>query len=238
MYEKHVTMIHQVGLYPMFKKIKACNSMSFQCQCWNSCFKKLILILLAVNTIFDFLTHWGQVTSMNCVINGSRNGLLLNGYQAITWTIADFTSMKPLGTNFCEVWIKTSKFSISKMPLNMSPVDILFKSQCVNSWYIPWLSQFLTSIYISIFYALAPDMPDQLARVKRWFERSRIPDYAARLQRFLCDHYVIATVIIVLTVVFFVWTEYCIEIYVYFVWQILVELYGEGVFSRRAEWTL
>ena len=40
---------------------------------------------------------------------GSDNGLALNRSLAITWTNASILSIGPLGTSFCEIWIKIYK---------------------------------------------------------------------------------------------------------------------------------
>ena len=50
----------------------------------------------------------------------SGNGLSPVRHQAITWTHADLLSIRPLETNFSEIWIKIPNFSFKKMHLKMS----------------------------------------------------------------------------------------------------------------------
>ena len=50
----------------------------------------------------------------------SGNGLPPLQCQAITWTNTDLLWMRPLGTNFSEIWIEIQKFSFTKMHLKMS----------------------------------------------------------------------------------------------------------------------
>ena len=69
------------------------------------------------------LTHWGLVTHI-CVskptIIGSDNGLSPGRRQAIIWTNAGILLIRPLGTNFNEIFIKIQIFSFKKMHLKMS----------------------------------------------------------------------------------------------------------------------
>ena len=71
----------------------------------------------------DCLTHWGRVTD-TCVskltIIGSDKGLSPGRRQAIIWTNAGILLIRPLETNFSEIWIKIHTFSIKKIPLKMS----------------------------------------------------------------------------------------------------------------------
>ena len=56
---------------------------------------------------------------MNWVIIGPGNGLSPVRHQAITWTNAGLLSIRPLGTNFSEIRIKTQKISFKEMHLKM-----------------------------------------------------------------------------------------------------------------------
>ena len=69
-----------------------------------------------VNTIC--LTHWGQVTHIcgsKLTIIGSDNGLSPEQCQAIIWTNAGILLIRPLGTNFSEIWIEMRTFSLKKI---------------------------------------------------------------------------------------------------------------------------
>ena len=67
----------------------------------------------------NVLTHWGRVTH-KCVskltIIGSDNGLSPGRRQAIIWTNAGILLIRPLGTNFSEIYT----LSFKKMHLEMS----------------------------------------------------------------------------------------------------------------------
>ena len=69
------------------------------------------------------LTHWGRVTHI-CVSKiisiGSDNGLSPGRHQAIIWTSAGKLSIRPLGTNFSEVWFEILTCSFKKMRLKVS----------------------------------------------------------------------------------------------------------------------
>ena len=71
---------------------------------------------LCRHRLFD-LTHWGRMTHI-CVSNlttiGSVNDLSPSRRQAITWTNAGILLIRPLGTNFSEILIKISTFSLKK----------------------------------------------------------------------------------------------------------------------------
>ena len=54
--------------------------------------------------------HWAQSLSIQAPV----------WHQAIIWTNADLLSIKPLGTNLNEIWLKTQQFSLAKMHLKMS----------------------------------------------------------------------------------------------------------------------
>ena len=56
---------------------------------------------------------------MNWVTIGSGNGLSPARRQAITWTNADFMSIRTSGTNFSVIRIKIQHFSFTKMHLNL-----------------------------------------------------------------------------------------------------------------------
>ena len=69
------------------------------------------------------LTHWGRVTHIcvgNLTIIGSDNGLPPGRRQAIIWTNAGISLIRPLGTNFNEMLIKFLTFSFMKMRLKVS----------------------------------------------------------------------------------------------------------------------
>ena len=76
-----------------------------------------------VITIFKPLTHWGRVTHI-CVgkltISGSDNGLSPGRRQAIIWTNAKILLIRPLGTNFSEIFNKIHIFLFNKIHLKMS----------------------------------------------------------------------------------------------------------------------
>ena len=69
------------------------------------------------------LIHWGRVAHI-CVgkltIIDSDNGLSAGRRQAIIWTIAGTLLIGPLGTDFSEILIEISIFSLGKMHLKMS----------------------------------------------------------------------------------------------------------------------
>ena len=69
------------------------------------------------------LTHWGRVTHI-CVgkltIIGSHNGLAPGRRQAIIWTNAGISLIRPLGTNFNEILIEIHAFSFKKIHLKIS----------------------------------------------------------------------------------------------------------------------
>ena len=74
-------------------------------------------------TEINALTYWGRVTHI-CVdkltIIGSDNGLSPDRRQAIIWTIAGISLIRPFGTNFIEILIEIHAFSFKKMYLKMS----------------------------------------------------------------------------------------------------------------------
>ena len=71
----------------------------------------------------SMLTHWGQATHI-CVgkltIIASDNGLSPERRQAIMWTNSGIFLIRPLGTNFSEIFIGNQTFSFMKMHLKMS----------------------------------------------------------------------------------------------------------------------
>ena len=72
----------------------------------------------------EFLTHLPLVhiyASVNWVSIGSGNGLSAVRRQAITWTSADFLSIRPFGTNFSENSIEIRNFSFRKLHLKRLP---------------------------------------------------------------------------------------------------------------------
>ena len=72
---------------------------------------------------FLCLTHWGRETHL-CVRGltsiGSDNGLSPGRRQAIIWTDAGISSIRPQGTNFSEISIAIQTFYLKKMRLKMS----------------------------------------------------------------------------------------------------------------------
>ena len=85
------------------------------------------------------LTHWGRVTHI-CVskvtIIGPDNGLSPGRRQAIIWTNAGLLSIRPLETNFSEIFIKIHIFSFNKIHLKMSVwkmASILSRPQWVKA---------------------------------------------------------------------------------------------------------
>ena len=69
------------------------------------------------------LTHWGRVTHI-CVGKtttiGANNGLSPGRRQAIIWTNAGILLIRPLGTNFNELFIEILTFSFMTIRLKMS----------------------------------------------------------------------------------------------------------------------
>ena len=69
------------------------------------------------------LTHWGLVTHIcvgNLTIIGPDNGLSPGRRQAIIRTNVGILLMEPLRTNFSEISIEISTFSLMKMHLKVS----------------------------------------------------------------------------------------------------------------------
>ena len=66
-----------------------------------------------------YLTHWGWVTEICCVIKliiiGSDNGLSPDRCQVIIWTNAGILLIGPFGTNFSEILIEILTFQFKKM---------------------------------------------------------------------------------------------------------------------------
>ena len=63
------------------------------------------------------LTHWGRATHIcisKLIIIGSDNGLSPGRRQAIIWTNVGILLIGPLGTNFHEILIKISTFSLKQ----------------------------------------------------------------------------------------------------------------------------
>ena len=56
------------------------------------------------------LTRWRRYASVNWIDIGSGNGLSPVRRQAITWANALLLSIRPMGTIFCEIWIKIQNF--------------------------------------------------------------------------------------------------------------------------------
>ena len=84
------------------------------------------------------LTHWGQVAHI-CVneltIIGSDNDLLSGWHQAIIWPSAGILLIRPLGTNFNEIFYGNSYIFIQENPFEnvfWKMVPISFQPQCVK----------------------------------------------------------------------------------------------------------
>ena len=73
-----------------------------------------ILLLLLIQA------KWCIYVSAKYGTIGADNGLSLVWCQAITWTNSDILSIRPLRTNFSEIWIKIQNFSFMKTHLKMS----------------------------------------------------------------------------------------------------------------------
>ena len=73
------------------------------------------------------LTHWGRVTHI-CVskltIIGSDDGLAPTRRQAVIWTNARILLIRPLGTNFNEMFIEIQTSSFMKMHLKVSSAKL------------------------------------------------------------------------------------------------------------------
>ena len=71
----------------------------------------------------NHLTHWGRVTHIcvgNLTIIVSDNGLSPGRRQAIFWTNVGVLLIRPLETNFSEIFIAIHSFSFKRMHLKMS----------------------------------------------------------------------------------------------------------------------
>ena len=79
--------------------------------------------LIPCNTLLVVLTHWGLVTHV-CIskltIIGSGNGLVPGWCQAINWTNVGILLIRPLWTNFSEIFIEIHKFLFKKIHFKMS----------------------------------------------------------------------------------------------------------------------
>ena len=103
----------------------------------------------------DVLTHLPLAShaSVNWVNIGSDNGLSPGRRQAIIWTNAGISLIRPLRTNFSEILIEIHVFSFKKMRLKMSSAKkaaILSSETCVLT---SVASSFLTINYFSVFIA-------------------------------------------------------------------------------------
>ena len=79
--------------------------------------------LLLVSQDQYAITYWGRVGDMcvNKLTNiGSDNSLSPGQRQAIIWTNAGILLIKPLGTNFNEIFIEIYTFSFKKIQVKMS----------------------------------------------------------------------------------------------------------------------
>ena len=80
----------------------------------------------------NVLTHCGlsDIMSVNWVIIGSGNGLMLHRCQAVTWISDDFLPVGPLGTNFSKISIKIQLLSFMERPLKV--FFFVFECQCIG----------------------------------------------------------------------------------------------------------
>ena len=107
------------------KKIIWCWNVWSECKILTSQLQILILIkfyFLQIWLTYWPLTHQGWMTHIcvsNLTIMGSDNGLAMTSWQAIIRTNVGML-VGPLGTNFCEISIKTPAFSFKKMHLKTS----------------------------------------------------------------------------------------------------------------------
>ena len=87
----------------------------------------------------------------------SGNGLSPVWRQAITWTNADLLSIRPLGTNFSEIWIKIQKFSFTKIHLKSvicKMAAILSRKKWVNVYI--WLQTAWLAGILLVICTLTP----------------------------------------------------------------------------------
>ena len=99
---------------------------------------------------------------------GSDNGLLPVWCQIITWTNTDLLSIRPLGTNFSEIWIKTQNFSFVKMYLKMPSAT--WRPFCsgrdeLMTLMIYFLDEYLVGIYL--YFSKAFDTVDHVMLLKK-----------------------------------------------------------------------
>ena len=105
--DKYPTMHHFVT--------EMCTFLLQNCALWDM---GLVHYGICVTNQFLWFTEawWHIYALMNLVIIGSNTGLLPAQGQAITSTIGEL-SIKSSGTNFCDILIRTRKFSFMKMYL-------------------------------------------------------------------------------------------------------------------------
>ena len=103
----------------------------------------------------------------NLTIIGSDNGLSPSRCQAITWTNVWILLIRPLGTNFSEIFIEINKFSFKKIHLKTSfrkwrpfCLGLNVNHKMWYSWtfyflYMRWVLQIMLSISLTNFIIVA-----------------------------------------------------------------------------------
>ena len=79
--------------------------------------------------------RWCIYMSERWVSIGSDNGLAPVWHQAISWINTDLLSVRPLGTNFSEIWIKIRTLNSLKCmwKYHLRMAFILFRGKWINS---------------------------------------------------------------------------------------------------------
>ena len=103
------------------------------------------------------LTHWSRMTHI-CVgklsIIGSDNDLSPGWRQSIIWTNAGIFLIRPLGTNFSEIWIETETFSVKEMHLKMASIGLGLNelNLSIIGYIMVWRSHsFISALHYPIF---------------------------------------------------------------------------------------
>ena len=69
--------------------------------------------------------EWHIYASVNYTIIGSDNGFTAGRRQAIIWTNAGILLIRPLGTNFSEIFIEIKTFSLVNLYLKVSSAKVV-----------------------------------------------------------------------------------------------------------------
>ena len=109
-----------------------------------------------------FETEWRIYVSVNFVIIGSDNGLLLDRHQVIIQTIAGILLIGPLVTNHDEIIIKIQQMFFKKMHLKISSAKFrhfFSRLQCVKNAMFQMISilphlRYITSADSLLTYAV------------------------------------------------------------------------------------